>query len=368
MNIPVINTPEYSKLIAFFNKCVGITERAVSSKDFCELLLTSLYEIFNLKNSAFWLLDTRESNYFLACQRIKNLVSLDFCTKSPLFADNLKDKYPLIGNKNVITIQDIMSTQEYEESQYYKEYLQGTDPFYYAALMLLRSSNGIIGAVGFLKSKTEGDFTSAELSNMNVISGFISNLAVNHLMVRNIITQKCLLESLSNQSPTGLIIFNPNSPYKIIYINSAALRYTKEFCPNVPEGSLGNEFLLNYILEDFRFPEYASSKTIKSPFEKTYIVHTAPSQSMDKYASTVYVYIIPQVAMVEKKEPAFLKDNNLTQRQLEIVKLVMEGKTNEEIALRLFISMNTVKTHLNNIYRELNVNSRFALYTKLVEN
>lgn len=48
----------------------------------------------------------------------------------------------------------------------------------------------------------------------------------------------------------------------------------------------------------------------------------------------------------------------LTGRQSEIIELVKEGKTNKEIGEILYISENTVKYHLKNIYKVLNVNSR----------
>jgi two-component system response regulator DegU len=52
-----------------------------------------------------------------------------------------------------------------------------------------------------------------------------------------------------------------------------------------------------------------------------------------------------------------LKD--LTKRELEILRLVAEGMTNEEIGKKIFISEKTVKTHLTNIFDKLKVNNRF---------
>lgn len=49
----------------------------------------------------------------------------------------------------------------------------------------------------------------------------------------------------------------------------------------------------------------------------------------------------------------------LTKRELEILRLVAEGLTNEEIGKRIFISEKTVKTHLTNIFDKLKVNNRF---------
>jgi two-component system response regulator DegU len=49
----------------------------------------------------------------------------------------------------------------------------------------------------------------------------------------------------------------------------------------------------------------------------------------------------------------------LTKREKEILKLVAEGMTNEEIGKKIFISEKTVKTHLTNIFDKLKVNNRF---------
>ena len=50
---------------------------------------------------------------------------------------------------------------------------------------------------------------------------------------------------------------------------------------------------------------------------------------------------------------------SLTKRELEILRLVAEGLSNDEIGKRVFISEKTVKTHLTNIFDKLKVNNRF---------
>jgi len=50
--------------------------------------------------------------------------------------------------------------------------------------------------------------------------------------------------------------------------------------------------------------------------------------------------------------------DNLTTKQQEILSMLANGKTNKEIAQELFVEVSTVKTHINNIYRQLNVSNR----------
>ena len=57
--------------------------------------------------------------------------------------------------------------------------------------------------------------------------------------------------------------------------------------------------------------------------------------------------------------PANEMINSLTRRELEILQLVAEGLSNEEISKKIYISRKTVKTHLTNIFDKLNVNNRF---------
>lgn len=51
----------------------------------------------------------------------------------------------------------------------------------------------------------------------------------------------------------------------------------------------------------------------------------------------------------------------LTNRELEIVTLVLEGLSNEEISKALFIEIGTVKKHVHNIYCKLDVKNRIQL-------
>jgi DNA-binding NarL/FixJ family response regulator len=52
------------------------------------------------------------------------------------------------------------------------------------------------------------------------------------------------------------------------------------------------------------------------------------------------------------------KDEELTPREVEILRLIADGCDNKEIADRSFISLSTVKTHTAHIFRKLNAKTR----------
>jgi DNA-binding NarL/FixJ family response regulator len=51
----------------------------------------------------------------------------------------------------------------------------------------------------------------------------------------------------------------------------------------------------------------------------------------------------------------------LTDRELDVVRLIARGRTNQEVAAELFVSLSTVKTHLGSIFAKLGVRNRVEI-------
>ncbi len=56
---------------------------------------------------------------------------------------------------------------------------------------------------------------------------------------------------------------------------------------------------------------------------------------------------------------------SLTEREVDVLKSLMQNKTNAEIADSLYVSVNTIKYHVKNIYRKLNTNDRLQVQEEI---
>jgi DNA-binding CsgD family transcriptional regulator len=69
--------------------------------------------------------------------------------------------------------------------------------------------------------------------------------------------------------------------------------------------------------------------------------------------------------IIEKGKSTMTQITHLSKREWEVVKLLLQGKSNKLIASALGVSKSTVEFHLKNIYAKFQVNSRVELILKL---
>lgn len=73
---------------------------------------------------------------------------------------------------------------------------------------------------------------------------------------------------------------------------------------------------------------------------------------------TVVVEKEVYVTTPEQVNDAELQKLNLTSREYEVLTLLAQGRSNAEIADRLFLSVSTIKTHVSNVFVKMDVKSR----------
>ncbi|MEM8764703.1 MAG: helix-turn-helix transcriptional regulator [Bacteroidota bacterium] len=108
--------------------------------------------------------------------------------------------------------------------------------------------------------------------------------------------------------------------------------------------------------------QYLDEEFLESPLAEK------PHKKAGKFSWRLAIRLISLVVLIgmivfffkmRKKRISFLDQfENLSPREKSILNSILNKKTNKEIASELFISVSTVKTHINNIYKKLGVRSR----------
>lgn len=113
------------------------------------------------------------------------------------------------------------------------------------------------------------------------------------------------------------------------------------------------------ILTSFDYPQFVDAALRSGA--SGYILKTDPFAEL--------VTAIRQVAaggIAYSVRPLRSKQRPLTEREVEVVSLVVEGRSNDEIAARLAISVKTVESHLTRIFDRTDVASRTELATRAI--
>jgi LuxR family maltose regulon positive regulatory protein len=87
------------------------------------------------------------------------------------------------------------------------------------------------------------------------------------------------------------------------------------------------------------------------------LLHLARARRIESEYATELLSAMEEAAARPQVPPQLLAEP-LSQRELEVLKLIEAGCSNQEIAARLFISIATVKRHISNIYAKLDVQNR----------
>jgi DNA-binding NarL/FixJ family response regulator len=114
-----------------------------------------------------------------------------------------------------------------------------------------------------------------------------------------------------------------------------------------------------YLLKDSSIEEVAQAVRV-----------VADGQSL--ISPSMAVKLIDEFKQMSRPEREHVPGLRLTDRELEVLRLVARGLNNREIAKQLFISENTVKNHVRNILEKLQLHSRmeavmYAVKEKLLD-
>ncbi len=90
--------------------------------------------------------------------------------------------------------------------------------------------------------------------------------------------------------------------------------------------------------------------------------------TLDRYQGINSFYRCPEVELFDEKEwSLIMRKYNLTIREIEVVHMILKGFSYNNISKRFNIEPSTVKVHLRNVYKKVNVNSRMMLVLTFID-
>lgn len=111
----------------------------------------------------------------------------------------------------------------------------------------------------------------------------------------------------------------------------------------------------HFLIVDYSFEIYASATALLFTSLGIWIAlkFTKPSVKMvrdEHYHSQKSDYF--------KSNDSLIRQLGISKRELEVLQLMAQGLSNQEIAEQLFVSLNTIKTHISNLFAKLEVKRR----------
>lgn len=272
----------------------------------------------------------------------------------------------------VRTGSEIISYHDLMETSFYREYMHPFDIYHMLRMELVINGNSI-ATLGLFRPKSDPDFSTTDN-----VKAMLSVSAIANALGRAIQQEKyqesfSLLEkSASAVSRVGLLILDEH--LTVLYCDANA----QEWFGNVSDEMTGTRQSspalppeLSALLAEYH--QRLRKEVDIEKFEHTLSIfnwqRTASAQVHVRAHKTIYgrwrilVYVLPDERNLCPLNR--LLNLGLTKREAEIVQLVVEGLRNYEIADRISISLNTVQSHLNKIFRKLGVSNRPELIVKV---
>ncbi len=123
--------------------------------------------------------------------------------------------------------------------------------------------------------------------------------------------------------------------------------------------------------------DYNTVRTMLRAGADGYLVKNTGKADLMRALDTIcqgQIYVSPELTPVlfhglaQRKLPSYTPAESLTHRERDVLALIVDGLTNEQIGRKLFLSPLTIKTHRTNILGKLNCHNTAALVKYTLDN
>lgn len=354
----VLKKEDFDKILHFISRI------QVDCLDFRFSILSLLRDVFGHQHLTFFLSDEQGLFYNPIVINMDDTLMRDYekyYFKTDIFHP-VNSPERLI-NSDILSIKDIMSYAEFKNTEYYNDLLKKYNLYYELALPL-KANTRLLGGIGVLRPKEDKEFTPKEKYILGTLNKHIASSLNIHLNTLQLRYEKQVIQDSAQGLPVGVIILDDK--FSLLFSNETAQHYCCDLAENYTlNGSLSN--MVKALLSRLPLQPWPNSAHLQTTMgQYSFKITPLIAPSLLNGITTYY-----SIYVTKSQAPPFLSLDNisalddLTEREKEIVKLIMENLNNNEIAKRLYISPNTVKTHVLNIFKKTKVKGRMELIKKI---
>lgn len=362
-----------------------LAELPKQTPDFSKYILQLLSKHFNFNKSfifpfAYQAIDIERRS---KREAMNNIVSLNVDAESVKEYVEVISKVDIFSprflpeslrRQKVLFTYDVMPERKYYGTEYYK-YMKKYD-MEKQACIYLRRKNEVIATICLFRSQREADFSAKDRLLMEYLSDVISDQYIIALKLSGDVMSQEGFNMFFRKSDVGAAMLN--SHLTVVMANNSAQDYSRGLVD-----VLGKE---RELLTRSNYRWNAKYSNIQQIIDWIGMELVNSDAGMTRYSFLLeeYFFLYCPVFFVNifgdveirhlvlfwrvKKEVSYeFKKiyDSLTQRELEILRLVIEGRRNLEIAELLNISKYTVRSHVSNLYQKFDVQSRLELIAKV---
>ncbi len=276
---------------------------------------------------------------------------------------------------SVVSIGDLMPYATWERDPFYNGFCRPLG-IYHKLVIYLRREKEIFGVIGMCRNRDNADFTERNKLACQILATPLTTALAYVTIVSRYMQRHGSWNPGKEASPsTGVMLLDYN--LNLVDIDRNAEQYCYVLGKDYPvlrhDGILLPDDILDVCLE---LRKIVATKKPGAKRRMNKVLATQTGQYIHLETSVIWksfnAVSVPffMVALTDLPGPVITPDMNeynLTRREIEIAQCICQGLSNKDIGDLLYISENTVETHLKNLFRKTGIKNRASLYT-LMEN
>lgn len=270
----------------------------------------------------------------------------------------LDDIFPAVDMNNFVSFisSSFFNSDFRKKTEYWQEYLEPNNCIYSIdGNLLIENPSGLKACFNFFRGREKQDFSEKDLQIIKLLQPHLSRCLRDYGHEQD---SAGILTMLEDNDCVGFGVFS--GTYSLIRSNYCF----RSMIENRSEELLDQVISLCKSLEtheqngdiingEYKFDEYSIIMKINR-------VHSIETDDNQYYVMMYDLSYLFSMALSNAKAQFIF-----TEREFEILKLVLAGDTNEMISNKLFISIPTIKKHLASIYKKMEISSQKQILSKL---